>query len=500
MLDPQSSAAHSARQRILSEGCCVLAAQGVRGMTLRAVADRVGLSGAAISYHLGNKAALLAHVVAFALDRSMQRLARERGAVAALVHDAESLGDLLASHVRGRCEAERTDHGALLQAQAAHRFGGDLSLKNALVGWRRSQIDHWRTMLSNAGVMDRRSAGPSLDAAAWAVVAFLETERRYACVEPPAMGAILSAARCRRLAYRLTRAQAGARAGGQAGDPGKTLAWPSQGHTALDRARGFCGALASGAAPAGALSCRDGSASSVRGAGEDEHDLSAKTAVTRIRTAAIALIAEAGPAKLTHRRIADRAGVSLSSTTYHFAALSDIVRQAASALVEAIVDEARAVGAPAAAQGDTASGGAAGGDDRDPVARFVALRFAPPGDRAEGLRALQAMSFHAPIDGVCRDLLVEASLARGAIGVADIDGVPQRRLGEGGVAIDSLDAQILDTIAEGLELAYDMDPDAGDQHRAREQLTTIWGPSLDRDDHIASSVATARRGVTPPIG
>lgn len=48
----------------------------------------------------------------------------------------------------------------------------------------------------------------------------------------------------------------------------------------------------------------------------------------KIIDAAVKIIVESGPDALTHRAIAERAGVSLSSTTHHFASLDDILASA----------------------------------------------------------------------------------------------------------------------------------------------------------------------------
>lgn len=53
--------------------------------------------------------------------------------------------------------------------------------------------------------------------------------------------------------------------------------------------------------------------------------------------AAVQVIAEHGLVRTTHRRIADRAGVPLGSTTYYFATLDDLVAAALHAVADAYV-------------------------------------------------------------------------------------------------------------------------------------------------------------------
>lgn len=64
--------------------------------------------------------------------------------------------------------------------------------------------------------------------------------------------------------------------------------------------------------------------------------------------AAVDLLLEGGPAELTHRRIALRAGVPLAATTYYFDSLGALVAEAGRVLVDRWAAHAEAVGARAA--------------------------------------------------------------------------------------------------------------------------------------------------------
>ena len=63
----------------------------------------------------------------------------------------------------------------------------------------------------------------------------------------------------------------------------------------------------------------------------------------RISEAAIAVIARYGIAGLTHRRVADAAGVSLAATTYHYQSRLGIIADAAARLLDAYVADFRRV-------------------------------------------------------------------------------------------------------------------------------------------------------------
>lgn len=67
--------------------------------------------------------------------------------------------------------------------------------------------------------------------------------------------------------------------------------------------------------------------------------------------AAVELWSEEGPSALTHRRIAQRAGVSLSATTYYFSDIEELLGAAGESAAREWVDHARAVANRAAASG-----------------------------------------------------------------------------------------------------------------------------------------------------
>src|SRR5215471_2054704 len=62
-----------------------------------------------------------------------------------------------------------------------------------------------------------------------------------------------------------------------------------------------------------------------------------------ILDAALGLIAERGTEQLTHRSVAEAAGVPLGSTTYYFASRDELVREAFRRYVVRVLDELRAM-------------------------------------------------------------------------------------------------------------------------------------------------------------
>jgi TetR/AcrR family transcriptional regulator, regulator of biofilm formation and stress response len=91
--------------------------------------------------------------------------------------------------------------------------------------------------------------------------------------------------------------------------------------------------------------------------------------------AAADLVREEGPAALSHRAVAARAGLSLSATTYYYAGLDDLAAAAGAALVDAWVAHADAV----LARVRTAAGDGAAVED---PAAVVVDAVLPPGDDA----------------------------------------------------------------------------------------------------------------------
>src|SRR5215470_4689909 len=62
-----------------------------------------------------------------------------------------------------------------------------------------------------------------------------------------------------------------------------------------------------------------------------------------ILDAALALIAERGTEQLTHRSVAEAAGVPLGSTTYYFTSRDELVRETFRRYVVRVLDELRAM-------------------------------------------------------------------------------------------------------------------------------------------------------------
>jgi DNA-binding transcriptional regulator YbjK len=116
---------------------------------------------------------------------------------------------------------------------------------------------------------------------------------------------------------------------------------------------------------------------------------------TALVDAAAALLEEAGFAAVSHRAVADRAGVPLAATTYYFASRDELVTAAAERMAAHHLDHAAAVLArlPTAPQPSDVVAGRilsliAGADDPDPARLLTSYeRYAQAG-RVPALRPL----------------------------------------------------------------------------------------------------------------
>ena len=152
--------------------------------------------------------------------------------------------------------------------------------------------------------------------------------------------------------------------------------------------------------------------------------------------AAADLVREEGPAALSHRAVAARAGVSLSATTYYFAGLDDLAAAAGAALVDDWVAHAEGVltrvRAGAALVGDPAAvlveAVLPPGDDAAVRAHYEQLLAA---GRVPALAAALGDG-RARLDAVLTTLLAELRLpVPAAVAIGVVDGAVVAAVSEG---------------------------------------------------------------------
>lgn len=164
------------------------------------------------------------------------------------------------------------------------------------------------------------------------------------------------------------------------------------------------------------------------------------------------LIAEQGFAAVSHRTVAQRAGLPLAATTYYFSSLDELVEQAFRLLADQWLDQARGVLGllPARLNGPEEVGEAvvhvsAGlGDvtaDVEAADEQVLLalyeRYVEAG-RHPHLRPLVA-AYNADVDKLIQDVLTRGGVTQGAdvaaLTLAQVDGAVLRALAEGAAPV-----------------------------------------------------------------
>ena len=178
-----------------------------------------------------------------------------------------------------------------------------------------------------------------------------------------------------------------------------------------------------------------------------------------ILDATVRIIGRDGATAVTHRAIAREAGVSLSSTTYHFASTDELVGAALEHVAELEVASAAAGAAEAAASADLA--------DPRRFAELV-LDWLEPQLTGEGELTARA-GYQLQLEAAHRPELrvLHRDWSRRALGVAEVV------LERAGSADPPRDAHILATMIDGLRLEQLTDPQPGFRERAAPLLERL---------------------------
>jgi len=268
------------RQRILDEAIGLLASGGIRGATLRDVAGRCGVGLAAISSLFGNKDALIAACFAEVVRGDIDRLET----IVAECAEMQVAGDILPSFLWVACE----EAGGLRRTQMLVLLELLLSAPSSpqFAGLCREWLVARRDALRRAGT----AAG--VEAQAMDVLGLhLLSESSFA-ISCAASASYLHLARVGFLEAALLLT-------------GQECAPEGPGVKALAQ-RFF--------ADPGNSPAENGAAPKGRGA----------ESRARIVDAAASIIEADGLSAITNRAVADRAGVSLALTTYHFKSIADL--------------------------------------------------------------------------------------------------------------------------------------------------------------------------------
>jgi len=189
--------------------------------------------------------------------------------------------------------------------------------------------------------------------------------------------------------------------------------------------------------------------------------------------AALELLAERGMAGLSHRAIADRAGVSPGMTSYFFSSLDELGRDAIishytarTAELRTVVDAMHDLRASPSVMARAAANLLATNTEQLILAHFeVCLNAARRPDLREALAPMLAI-LHDVAERVADVIGVEDRVGFGIAAVAIIDGVQLRRLAQGIAGRDEME-EALTMLGVGM-IALQEDPD-----RWRTRLGTV---------------------------
>lgn len=262
---------------------------GLSGLTAREISKRAGLSPSGFLYRYGSREAFLAEFASWLIKEDQKRWK----AYASELSDAptpDSLKSLAHAVVTDRIDAHREMLLSMWEFQLLASRSADFS--PFLAAWRKHDVDFWSDMLPRFGL-------PSSLAAGWAG-SLLGCMRIGLMSDKPLSGRIWMDDILTRLTERLFNTTPSR--------PGDSLA-RQDAETNL--------------ATPNAVQEKDG------------------TTRSRIISAASNIIMEDGCAALSHRAIAKKTGISLSSTTHHFQTLNDILSAAFETIYAAAREQAQ---------------------------------------------------------------------------------------------------------------------------------------------------------------
>ncbi|ATY34190.1 TetR/AcrR family transcriptional regulator [Sphingomonas psychrotolerans] len=270
----------STRQRIVEEATTLVAAAGIRGATLRDVAARCGAGVASIAYMFGNKDGLIAECFTLAVERDRVRLAALAAEAEAMAIEPTLAGPFLWTLCDEACGERRTDMLVLIELWLS-----------ATVTPRFSEICHaWLRVRRDAFRAFARLFGA--DPLAFDILGLhLLSESSFAVsCHGSAAWRLLARAGFIEAMARVARLGSAEASSGVSALAARFFADPENG--------------------------RAGEPEAKAGRGAESR--------ARIVDAAASIIEEEGLAAVTNRAVAERAGVSLALTTYHFRSVTEL--------------------------------------------------------------------------------------------------------------------------------------------------------------------------------
>ncbi|WP_044559068.1 TetR/AcrR family transcriptional regulator [Azospirillum sp. B4] len=258
------------RERLIDQAHTLLAQGGLKALSVRNLAAAAGLSTSAVPYHLGDKDSLTHTVFGAAMERDREAWRRFRVSLGDEGLPVFALADALVAQALALSARQGTIE--LVWYELIHQARHTPALRPILARWYEERRGRHRDLFALAGLPTH---------VADLMTHYLVGDHSTLLVAGGASGFALSVV-----------------------ENIRHLCDPEDGRAALwhDRLR--------------------------RPAGQDDGLDQAGETEQRIVAAAVATIIDQGVAAVTHRAVAQRAGVSLSSTTYYFRSRGDIIRRA----------------------------------------------------------------------------------------------------------------------------------------------------------------------------
>ena len=286
----RTDSAGSAASRLVAAGAELAAAGGVKAVTTRAAAQSAGTSASAVTTALGGRQGLLRAIFEQGRAQAAERDATALAELAGHTLSGGLLGDWLAAYLQA--EAQHGRSILLLRRELYLQVNRMPELLEVAKAWRAQDLTFCERVLERFGLPEER--------------AVLLLEAVHALVELfPVSGRAL------------TRA-----------------AWAQQ------AVRHFCARL-TGEHPPRTPWRPLIEAAAGEAASRHQDETARAPQAELILEAAVSLLARVGSAGLSHRALAEEAGVPLAATTYYFASREEILEGAFKRVYEALSREAR---------------------------------------------------------------------------------------------------------------------------------------------------------------
>lgn len=393
-IEPNHQSSNRTKDEILNLTRQCMAKHGRRATTLRMVAEAVGITAAAITNHFGTKDNLVRETYIYVMNQERRRLENPIARLSKSVTDANSFSRLLWSELCSGSPSEKNSSLIWLQLQF-ETYRGDLKNLDVFKTWHDQKFEFWRNVFMSHTDCPKQAAR--------LCTAFLDAELLFF----PDNGlhtfrSLLMAERCTKFAQVL---------------------WPTSGESS--------------------------DSDTVFERFQKEHETKTFEKISThenihyseielvILNASLDIIASQGVDRLTHRRIAKAAHISLSSTTYYFKSIDDILDHAFLFLYRNIIS-------------DVSPQFFAGQDmdktPREMIVRTVNINFKSDLTVRNKIRTLQILIFEVSRTSRFQNMISDITFSRGLLTRISLQSMDIPELSN----TSRFDASIFDTIVTGL--------------------------------------------------